>query len=255
MYLRMTSHLAARSAAAFFAVYVRLAAAGIAAESPLEQATRLLEHYDEDPARVDRAREVLEAALATPDDGARADTLTLSARVYFLIGDLRAHDDAAKIVAFDRGRELGRQAVKLAPDNAAAHLWYAIDLGRFAQTKGIVRSLMVLPTLRAEIDTVLRLDPRSGEGHVLAGALLRELPRFLGGDLDESEAHLRRAIALEPHRTGYRIELARLLIIRHREADARRELEQVLAEEHPADVPYTALHDRPVAREMLAAPR
>src|SRR5689334_12553438 len=121
MYLRMTSHLAVRSAAVIFAVHVLLAPAGIAAEPPLEQATRLLEHYDEDPARIDRAREVLEAALAAPDDGARADTLTLLARVYFLIGDLRAHDDAAKIAAFDRGRELGRQAVELAPDSAAAH--------------------------------------------------------------------------------------------------------------------------------------
>src|SRR6202008_2072429 len=99
-------------------VYVLLAAVGVAAEPPLEQANRLLEHYDEDQARIDRAREVLEAARGAPDDGARANTLALLTRVYFLIGDLRAHDEAAKIAAFDRGRELGRQAVELAPDSA-----------------------------------------------------------------------------------------------------------------------------------------
>jgi Tfp pilus assembly protein PilF len=74
---------------------------------------------------------------------------------------------------------------------------------------------------------------------------------MLGGDRARAEAHFRRALEADPHRTGARIELARLLIAMRRPVEAQEELRRVLDEPEPSDRPYWALRDVPRARALL----
>jgi tetratricopeptide (TPR) repeat protein len=241
---------ARRSRGDVLAVALGLLLAGAsAAQTPLEAAQALLERYHEDLTRIERARDLLEASVA----GGASDvpTLLALARAWFLHGEYLARGEESKLASFTRGRDVARRAVEIAPGDQDAHLWYAITLGSAAQTQGIARSLLVLRTIRAEADTVLRLNPNSVEGLTLAASIDRELPPLLGGDRARAEEMFLKARALAPRVTGPRLELARLYIDQARYDEARRELQAVLDERAPADLPRWTLKEVPNARGLL----
>ena len=227
-----------------------------APQTALDQVRAPLARLHEDPAGVDRARDTLEALLrqapeakATP--AATAEMLTLLARIHFLDGDLRATSPDARLAAYERGREAGKRAVELAPDSAQAHLWFALNSGRWAEANGILKSLALLPTLRREAELILKLDPRLPEGHSLAGSLAANLPTLLGGDKARAERHFLEAMRLAPNLTGTRVELAKFYIATGRHAEARTELQRVVDERDPKNPAHWTLRDRPRAVELL----
>ena len=222
--------------------------------TPAETARAMLRQYQEDPARIDRARDLLEAHLAR---GGAADlpTLLALARAWFLFGEERAKTEDDKVVAYARARDHAKRATEIAPNDADAHLWYAITLGTWSQAKGLLRSALALRDLRKEVDIVLRLDPKNIEAHIMAGSIARELPVLLGGDTKESEEHFKTAQRLDPRLTGVRIELAQLYINVGRYPDVRQQLQSVLAERAPTDRPRWTLKEVPRARQLLESIR
>jgi tetratricopeptide (TPR) repeat protein len=226
-------------------------AAVAGAPTTVETARGLLRQYHDDPVNIDRARDLLEAAVARGDAAADAPTLIALARAWFLVGEQRARTTDERAAAFERSRDVARQATLLAPDNPDAHLAYAIGLGSFAREKGLLRSALALRTIRAEVDTVLRLDPRSIQAHIIAGSLHRELPVVFGGDRARAEAHFKTARGLDPRLTGARLELAILYIDMGRHGEARRELQGILDEPAPTDRARWTRHEAPRARALL----
>jgi tetratricopeptide (TPR) repeat protein len=223
-------------------------ASPLAATTAVEAARALVARYHEDPAGLDRARDLLERALATDR---QLDTMIMLSYVCFLQGDTRAATTDEKLAAYDRGREVGKRAIELAPRNHDAHVWYAINTGRWGQTKGIMRSLFLLPTVREEIDTIFALDPRSVRGHSLAGNVMLELPGIVGGDRAKAEAHFKQGLEIDPRFTILRIDLARVYIATGRYAEARRELQRVLDERAPTIIADWTAKDVPRARALL----
>jgi tetratricopeptide (TPR) repeat protein len=217
-------------------------------QSPVESARALVARYHEDPSAIDRARELLEAAL-TRDR--RVDTMVMLAYVHFLYGDVRATTTDDKLAAYDRGREIGKRAVELAPRNAEAHVWYGINTGRWGLTKGVMRSLFLLPTVREEVDATLALDPRNLRALVLSGNVFLEVPGLFGGDREKAEQQFRKALEIDPHFTVARVDLARVLIATSRYADARRELQRVVDERTPNAIADWTVKDLPRARQLL----
>src|SRR5215467_5051853 len=213
------------------AATVLVAAATAWAQTPVEAARALVARYHEDPARLDRARDLLDAALTSER---RVETMVMLSRVQFLIGDVRATSLDEKLAAYDRGREIGRRAVELAPKSPDAHLWYAINTARWGETKGVLRSLFLLPTIREELTVLLELDPRSVRAHVLVGNVLLEVPGFAGGDRAKAEEHFKKALEIDPRFT-----------------DARRELTRVVNETRPSVVADWTVKDAPRARKLL----
>lgn len=220
------------------------------ADSLVDAPHALFADYHEDLTRLDRARDRLQAAAAREPT---AEVLSALARAWFLTGEFQARNDRERLAAYERGREAGRRAIAAAPRSEQAHVWYALNSARLADTRGIMRAAAALPALREAAATILSLNPASVEGHTLAGGLAAELPAMLGGDRARAEDHFRKALSADPHRTGVRVELARLYIATRRYADAERELARVLEERAPSDLPYWTLSDRPRARALLAA--
>src|SRR6185369_1283232 len=126
-------------------VLVAAAPAATPAQTPIETARGLLKQYQEDPTRIDRARDLLEAAVAK-GAGSDVPTLVTLARAWFLYGD-------------ERARDLAKRATELAPRDPDAHFLYASSLGSWSQAKGLLRSALALRDLRREVDRVLELDP------------------------------------------------------------------------------------------------
>ena len=230
------------------AALVLVAPVGAQAQSPVEQARALIARYHDDRTTLDQARELLEAALKRDS---QVETMVMLSYVSFLCGDVRATIEEDKLAAYARGRELGERAVELAPKNPDAHLWYAINTGRWGQTKGIMRSLFLLPTVRRELDVVFELNPKSVRAHSLAGNLFLEVPGLFGGDKEKAEEHFKKGLAIDPQFTVLRIDLARVYIATGRYGEARRELQRVIDETAPTIVADWTVKDLPRARKLL----
>jgi len=225
-----------------------LSVTAVAAETPVETARALVARYHEDATTIDRARELLETAIAKDR---QVDTMVMLSYVQFLWGDVRAKTDDEKLAAYDHGRQLGERAVELAPKNAEAHVWYAINTARYGQTRGVMRSLFLLPTVQREIDTILALDPKNVRGYSLAGNVYMTVPRLAGGDMTRAEDYFKKGIAIDPRFTVLRVDLARLYIATGRYAEARQELTRVLEERAPRIVADWTARDVPRARGLL----
>jgi tetratricopeptide (TPR) repeat protein len=233
------------------ALVVPLAVGTARAQSPLAAELRAFAfRYHQDPPRLDALYLGLTEAVKTDS---HLDNFLALAQAAFIWGDIRARTPEDKLAAYERGRQSGHRAVELAPRNALAHLWLAVNAGRWGQTKGVLRSLFLLPTVREHMEAALELDPRLVPAYTLAGTVYAEVPRLFGGDLEKSEALFRKGLALDSRWTGARVGLARTLIQRGRRDEARRELEQVVAEREPRNLADWTLKDSREARELLAA--
>ena len=219
------------------------------AQSPLvAEARAWATRYHEDPARIDKLRAQLTEAVKSDS---HVDTLLTLAQMCFIWGDIRARTPEDKLEAYDQGRQAARRAVELAPRSALAHFWYGTTTGRWGQTKGVMRSLFLLPTVKHEIEAVFELDPSFAPGYSLAGNVYYEVPAMLGGDLDKAEQMFRKGLALDPKFTGLRVGLAKTLIKKGQRAEARRELQAVLDERAPTNRADWTMKDVKQSRELL----
>lgn len=237
-------------AALLLALLTTVAApASAAAQDAVPTARTLLAAWHEDPARIDRARALLESAVAAESS---PDALVALARAWFLTGEFRARGDSERAAAYERGSEFARRAIAAAPRDDRARLLLAINSGRLAELRGVMRALPLVNTIREESETVLRLNPANVEGLILAAGLAAEMPGFMGGDRLKAETLFKRALEVDPHQTGGRLELARLYIATRRWRDAQRELQLVVDEPAPTDVPRWTVLEVPRARALLA---
>lgn len=205
--------------------------------------------YHENPQKLDELKAALEKAADTDPD---VDTLLALAQACFLYGDVRAATEDAKLAAYDRGRQAAKQAIALAPKSAPAQFWYGANTGRWGQTKGVMRSLFLLSTVKEAMQTALALDPGYAPAYGLGGTIYYEVPGFAGGDLDRSEAMFRKGLEIDPRSTNMRVGLARTLLKKGRTAEARRELETVLGETSPSNPADWTMKDVPQARALLS---
>ena len=191
--------------------------------TPAETARAMLRQYQEEPARIDRARDLLEADLAR---GGAADvpTLLALARAWFLFGEERARTDEEKIGAYARARDYARRATELAPNSADAHLWHAITLGTWSQAKGLLARPWPWRELRKEVDVAAAPGPEQHRGAHHGG---QHRPRAASAPRRRhpgSGAALQLGPRPAPRSrlTGRRIELAQLDIGRRlRDAEGR----------------------------------
>lgn len=147
------------------------------AETAVEAATKLIAGFHHDLARLDRAREILDGALRAEP---RSDTMVMLSQVHLLQGDFTARTRDEKLAAYERGREVAKQAIALAPRDDAAHLWYVSNIRRWGQTVGVMQALGLLRTMREDLELVVSLNPRSARGHMGIGSFLFELPELTG---------------------------------------------------------------------------
>jgi predicted Zn-dependent protease len=125
------------------------------------------------------------------------------------------------------------------------------NTGKWGITKGLVRSLFLLPTVREELEILMALNPRSARTLHSYAVTLFELPGLVGGDRKKAEEYWKKTLEIDPHYTVARTEYARLLIATRRDADARRELRRVLDEQRPTNRADWVVRDVPRAKALL----
>jgi predicted Zn-dependent protease len=205
-----------------------------------------------DPSRLDAIRSGLEQMIKTDS---RVENLVALARVNFIWGDIRATTEDQKLDAYDRGRQVAKRVIELESRHVEARFWYALNTARWGQTKGVVRSLFLLPTVQEEIQVILKLDPKFTPIYALAGHVFYEVPELLGGDLKKAEEMFRKGLEQDPQFTAMRVGLGKTLAKLGRVTEAQHELQAVLDEKAPSNPADWRLRDMREARELLESLR
>jgi tetratricopeptide (TPR) repeat protein len=197
-------------------------------------------------------------------DSTEVEALWRASREAVNLGMLTGDPEARK-EWYASAVQYGHRATRFDEANVDGWVWLAIALGRSALDEGPRTRVRLADEMHAAAVRALALDSTAAAAHHVLGEWHAEIRRLSGltrfaartllgagtfdqASWDEAEAHLRRAVELEPGGLIHRLALARLLLDRDRGDEARVQLQQVL--ERPAAEPTDARHKQE-AQELL----
>ncbi len=142
-------------------------------------------------------------ALAAKAGGPQAyDALWEGARACYYDGHYALKDapDKDLLALYQDGIDRAKAAVALEPKGVEGHFWLGVLYGVYGETKGIFKSLAMVPGIKQEMQTCMELDP-SVEGYGpdrVLGRLYFKLPGFKGGDNKKSIQYLESSLKGAP---------------------------------------------------------
>lgn len=151
------------------------------------------------------------------------------ARACYYVGDhtdnTRESDDM-----FRDGIEAGKAAVKLQPNKAEGHFWLGANYGGSA-AHSTLAGLSNIQDIRQEMEAVIKIDEgfQSGSAYMALGRLYLQAPRLLGGDTTKAISYLEKGLRFGPSNALLRFYLAQAYESAGRDADARKQIQAVLA--------------------------
>jgi hypothetical protein len=155
------------------------------------------------------------AAGVPPGSQAAREALQLCTRADQMEADTRT-------TALETVRTMAEHALEQDARDARAHFALVCALGKQTRDAGLgIGQLLSLRRLQRALDATLALAPDDGDALAAKGALLFSLPRLLGGDSEEAERLLRRALVVDPENTDARCYLRRALDARGAGDEAR----------------------------------
>lgn len=168
---------------------------------------------------------------------------------------VQAQDTKEEIKLYREAAETAEQACRDHPQSAAAHYWLGVAYGLRASAEGVVCSVFLVGPIRDAMHKVIELSPgyEQGGAYRVLGRLETKLPAMLGGDKEEAERLLRKALGMGPRYWLNHLYLASLYNRTGRQQEALELVEQVAqAEARPGLEPETAFWRRK-ARTILEA--
>ncbi len=200
------------------------AAVAPANANPFQEADHLFT-FGEDTERDKKSLGVIERALA--GNGKDYQWLWRAARAYFYVGDGAAKSE--KLAYFEKGMNTGQRAIAEQPNAVEGHFWLAANYGGYSEQKGALKALTMVKKIRAEMETVLRLNDRYHDGgaYLALGEMDRQLPRIIGGNLTRSVQRLEQGLGVAPNNLEMRLALAQAYQEAGRKEDARRLFQEI----------------------------
>jgi tetratricopeptide (TPR) repeat protein len=219
---------AAQAAAASAA---HLAAAGAQPAPRIAEADRLYA----DRANLESARRAADLwRTAASADAHDFDAAWKLARADYWLGSHVAESERRAV--YESGMEAARAAIAAEPNRPEGHFWLAANMGALAESFGLRQGIKYRKPIKAELETVLRIDPAFQEGSAdrALGRWYYKVPGLFGGSHKEAEAHLRASLMYNPSSTASHYFLAELLLDDGRKEEGRVELQKVIdAPLHP----------------------
>jgi tetratricopeptide (TPR) repeat protein len=144
------------------------------------------------------------------------------------------------------------QLVASAPDSAEAHVWAGIVYSTYAGEVSMFSAGKQVKRARAELEAALKLDPAAmkGSAYTSLGALLYQIPGFMGGDTKLAEQMLKKGLELDPDGIDANYFYASFLIDQKRYDEAVTYLQKAAA---APDRPQRPLADRGRRAEIATA--
>ncbi len=204
-------------------ICIALFACASAAQT-FQEADRLFT-YGDDTGRDQQALAVIEKALGS--DGNNYQWLWRAARACYYVGDEAKAD---KLKHFESGIGYAQRAVAQLPNAVEAHFWLGANYGGYSEVKGAFSALATVKKIRAEMETVLRLNAAYADGsaYLALGELDRQLPRLLGGNVKRAITRLEEGLKVAPRNLEIKFALAQAYQETGRNEDARRQLNELI---------------------------
>ena len=201
-------------------------AASATAANPFAEADYLFT-FGEDLTRDKQSLAVVERALAS--DGGNYQWLWRGARVSYYVGDESGKSD--KLTYFQKGIDIALRAIAAQPNAVEGHFWLAANYGGYSEQKGAMKALQTVKKIRAEMETVLRLNDRYQDGgaYLALGEMDRQLPRIVGGSLSRAITRLEQGVKVAPNNLEMKLALAEAYQEDGRKEDARRQLQELIS--------------------------
>jgi hypothetical protein len=168
------------------------------------------------------------ASLWAERANADFDSAWKLARACYWIGN---HEAAGNQRAnFERGVAAGETAVRLRSNRPEGHFWMAANMGRLAESFGLIQALKYRGRIKDELEKVLTLDPgwQGGSADDALGQWYATVPRLFGGSPQAAEQHLRSALSHDANNTSALLFLGEMLLNQGRPAQARVYLQRVI---------------------------
>ncbi|HKP82782.1 MAG TPA: TRAP transporter TatT component family protein [Pyrinomonadaceae bacterium] len=162
------------------------------------------------------------------------------ARAAFFVGD-RTDNDTERDDMFREGTIAGKAAVQLQPNKPEGHFWLGANYGGTA-AHSTLSNLSSFQDIKGEMEAVLKLDEgyQGYSAYLGLGRLYLQAPKMLGGDVGKAIDYLEKGLKLNPNNTVMRFHLAEAYETNNRDADAKKEIETIIAT--TPDPKYIAEH-------------
>lgn len=210
---------------ALFRVFIVILLFASAAFAQAFQEADHLFTYGDDASRDQQALAVIEKALV--NDGNNYQWLWRAARARYYVGDEARKTD--KLKHFESGIGYAQRAVGQLPNAVEGHFWLGANYGGYSEVKGAFSALATVKKIRAEMETVLRLNAgyEDGRAYLALGELDRQLPRLLGGNVGRAITRLETGVKVAPRNLEMKYALAQVYQENGRKEDARRQLNEL----------------------------
>lgn len=184
-------------------------------------------------------------------DNANYEAAWKLARASFYVGD-RTNNEGEKDDMFREGTAAGKVAVTIEPNKPEGHFWLGANYGG-AAANSTIANLSSFQDIKTEMEAVLKID-ESYQGYSVylgLGRLYLQAPRVLGGDSLKAIEYLEKGIKLNPNHSLMRYHLAQAYDANNRDAEAKKQLETLMAV--TPDAKYMAEHKNAVekAKKLL----
>lgn len=127
-----------------------------------------------------------------------------------------------KMSEYDSAKRDCERSVALSSGTADAHFWLGVALGRWAETKGMMKALFTLKTIKREVAETLKYDPQHGGAHHMLAEILWQVPGIAGGDKKKALSEFELAVKLSPNHSANYLPLAEAYLYYDRKDEARK---------------------------------
>src|SRR5262249_47792660 len=119
------------------------------------------------------------------------------AEIYMDLADDLYTDDQNRLSAYEQGAKAASGALELQHYNEQSNFLYAANLGSAERIGGLTTAAMKVKEIQRHVARAIELDNNHAQALQMMGALLMELPWFLGGDKNLAQEYLERAVAAD----------------------------------------------------------
>ncbi len=133
-------------------------------------------------------------------------------------------DSPEQLRLYGKAEAIADEAIQLDGQNATAHFVFFASRGRRLISEGGLAATLKMTSLNQHLTRALELDPNYANALAAKGGILLDLPFYLGGNAEEAERYLAKAVSLNPTGPGTRITYAKALLRTGKNNDARENL-------------------------------
>lgn len=148
-------------------------------------------------------------------------------------------DEKESSAAFEKGKEAGQIASRIEANKPDGHFWYAANLGELARRSPITVGIKSVSEIQAAMNKVIEIEPGYQAASAYVALAQIELKTTMtGGKAEKAAELLEKAFAIEKNNTNIRLQLAEAYLAMDKDAEARKQIDELLKmKPHPDYVP------------------